>query len=106
MRRHVLLTMIEGKEKRESKMSTTTMTSKGQITLPKEVRDELGLKQGDKVEFKKIDGNYILRPRNKSILELAGMLHRPGMKAMTVEEMDEALGRALAEDDERIRAGR
>jgi AbrB family looped-hinge helix DNA binding protein len=87
-------------------MSSATVTSKGQITLPKDVRQELGLKAGDKVEFEKVDGRYVLRPRNRSILELAGILHQPGMKAMTIEEMDEALGQALAEDDERIRAGR
>lgn len=87
-------------------MSSATLTSKGQLTLPKTVRDDLGLKEGDKVEFEKIDGRYVLRPRNRSAMELAGILHRPGMKAMTIEEMDEALAKALAEDDERIRAGR
>lgn len=87
-------------------MSSATLTSKGQLTLPKSVRDDLGLKEGDKVEFEKIDGRYVLRPRNRSAMELAGILHRPGMKAMTIEEMDEALAKALAEDDERIRAGR
>ena len=87
-------------------MSTATLTSKGQITLPKDVRDELNLKPGDKVEFEKRNGRYVLRPRNRSILELAGILHKPGVKALTVEEMDEALAQALAEDDERIRAGR
>lgn len=87
-------------------MSTSTMTSKGQITLPKDVREALRLQEGDKVDFEKIDGRFVLRPRNRSAMELAGILHRPGMKALTVEEMDEAIGQALAEDDERIRAGR
>jgi looped-hinge helix DNA binding domain, AbrB family len=87
-------------------MSAATVTSKGQITLPKDVRDDLKLKPGDKVEFEKRNGRYVLRPRNRSIMELAGILYRPGMKAMTAEEMDEGLAQALAEDDERIRAGR
>lgn len=87
-------------------MPTATVTSKGQITLPKDVRDDLKLRPGDKVEFEKRDGRYVLRPRNRSIMELAGILHRPGAKAMTVEEMDDELTQALAEDDERIRAGR
>ncbi|KQN77298.1 AbrB/MazE/SpoVT family DNA-binding domain-containing protein [Devosia sp. Leaf64] len=87
-------------------MSTATITSKGQITLPKDVREDLGLKEGDKVDFEKIGERYVIRPRNRSAIELAGVLHRPGMRAMTVEEMDEALGIALASDDERIRAGR
>jgi len=87
-------------------MSTATVTSKGQITLPKDVRDGLGLREGDKVDFEKIDGRYVMRPRNRSALELAGVLHQPGRKALSVEEMDEAIGAALAADDERIRAGR
>lgn len=87
-------------------MSSATLTSKGQLTLPKEIRDELGLKEGDKVDFEKKNGQFFIRPRNRSIMELAGILHRPGMKAMTIEEMDEGLAQALGEDDERIRAGR
>jgi len=84
----------------------TTLTSKGQMTLPKSVRDDLNLKPGDQIEVVKEGGRYVLRPRNRPAGELYGILHRPGDKAMTTEEMDEALGRALAEDDERIRAGR
>lgn len=87
-------------------MSTATVTSKGQITLPKDVREGLGLREGDKIDFEKVDGRYVIRPRNRSALELAGVLHRPGMPALTVEEMDEAIGAAVAADDERIRAGR
>lgn len=87
-------------------MSTATMTTKGQVTLPREVREDLGLKEGDKIDFEKIGGRYVLRPRNRSAMELAGVLHRPGAKTLTIEEMDEALGDALREDDERIRAGR
>jgi antitoxin PrlF len=85
-------------------MSTATVTSKGQITLPQDVRNDLELKVGDKVSFEKVDGRYVLKPQNKSIMALAGILHRPGEKAMTIEEMDEKLGEALAEDDARIRS--
>lgn len=84
-------------------MSTATITSKGQLTLPKDVRDDLNLKEGDQVSFDKIDGRYVLRPQNKDAMRLAGIFHRPGQKALTISEMDEALGEALREDDERIR---
>jgi len=84
-------------------MSTATVTSKGQITLPQDVRNDLALKVGDKVSFEKVGGSYMLRPQNRSIMELAGVLRRPGEKALTVEEMNEQLGEALAEDDARIR---
>lgn len=85
-------------------MSTATVTSKGQITIPKEVRDFLGAKEGDRLEFTmERDGQVRLRRLGRSIRELAGILHRPGMKPMTLEEMHNSLLDALAEDDERIR---
>jgi AbrB family looped-hinge helix DNA binding protein len=76
------------------------------MTLPKSVRDDLNLKPGDQIDVVKEGGRYVLRPRNRNAGELYGILHRPGEKAMTIESMDEAVGQALAEDDERIRAGR
>ena len=83
------------------------MTSKGQTTVPKEVRDFLGLEEGAQVEWVLDDGKAIVKARKLRAADLAGILGRPPAGAgMTVEEMDEALGRALAEDDERIRAGR
>jgi AbrB family looped-hinge helix DNA binding protein len=85
-------------------MVSATVTSKGQITLPKDVRDDLQLKEGDKVVFEKVEGRYVLRPQNKNIMDLAGILHRPGEKTMSLDEIDEVLGQALAEDDARIRS--
>jgi len=84
----------------------TTITSKGQMTLPKAVRDDLKLKPGDQIDVVKEGGRYVLRPRNLSADDLYGILHRPGERPLAVKEMDEALSQALAEDDERIRAGR
>jgi AbrB family looped-hinge helix DNA binding protein len=75
------------------------------MTLPKAVRDDLNVKPGDKIDIVKEGDKYVLRPRTRSLADLYGLLHRPGEKAMTMEEMDEAVARALAEDDERIRAG-
>jgi AbrB family looped-hinge helix DNA binding protein len=44
-------------------MATSTLTSKGQITLPRAVRDQLGLAQGDRVEFTvESGGRVLLRP--------------------------------------------
>lgn len=76
------------------------------MTLPKAVRDDLKVKPGDQIDIVKEGDSYVLRPRNRSADELYGILHRPGEKSLTVKEMDDALGQALAEDDERIRAGR
>jgi AbrB family looped-hinge helix DNA binding protein len=87
-------------------MATATITSKGQITLPKEVRDYFHLREGDRVEFLiEPEGRVELRPVSASLMSLYGILHRPGMGSASLEEMDEAVGRYLAEEDERIRKG-
>lgn len=44
-------------------MPKTTMTSKGQVTIPKEVRDRLGLRPGDVLEFMEHDGAFLVRKR-------------------------------------------
>ena len=87
-------------------MATATMTSKGQMTVPKDVRDDLGLKPGDKLDIVKQGGKYVLLPRNVPVSALAGVLGKSPSGPMTPEEEDAALGRALGEDDVRIRAGR
>lgn len=55
---------------------TTTLTTKNQLTLPKLVRDKLGLKRGTKIDiFPTLDGGFIGRPKRKlNILEFAGDL--------------------------------
>jgi antitoxin PrlF len=74
-----------------------TITSKGQTTVPKEVRKKLKLKPGDEVSWT-VEGDYALvRARTGSILDLAGMLHRPGQKAATIEQMNEAIADAATE---------
>jgi AbrB family looped-hinge helix DNA binding protein len=76
-----------------------TMTSKGQITVPKAVRQSLGLSRGDGVEFTLDKGVVHLRA-DKPSRSSSGILRRylpPRWKAPTVEEMDEAIGRHLAE---------
>jgi antitoxin PrlF len=87
-------------------MPTSTMTSKGQITLPKEVRERFDLKAGDQVEFLIEPGRVELRPVSGSIMSLFGILRRPGTQPTSVEAMDEAVGSHLAAEDERIRKGR
>ncbi|MCP9291064.1 AbrB/MazE/SpoVT family DNA-binding domain-containing protein [Gracilimonas sediminicola] len=73
-------------------MPTATITSKGQVTIPKKIRDELGLKPGDKVNFE-VDkqGNLNVSKKKYSIDDTYGMLHRENQKSYTVEEMDEKL---------------
>ncbi|MBL8516106.1 MAG: AbrB/MazE/SpoVT family DNA-binding domain-containing protein [Betaproteobacteria bacterium] len=68
-------------------MTTATLTSKGQITLPKQVRDELGLEAGDRVDFVvAADGRYSLVPVKASIRGLKGCIPAP-KKPVSVEAM-------------------
>ena len=59
-------------------MSTTTLTSKGQLTLPKDVRDRLKLKSGDKLEvYPQEDGAIPLQPATVDVKELYGLQPKP-----------------------------
>ena len=73
-------------------MASSTITSKGQVTIPKKIRDYLKLDTGSKVDFV-IDENKEVKviPLIVPVQALSGMLHRPGMKAATIEEMEEAI---------------
>ncbi|MDB9519631.1 AbrB/MazE/SpoVT family DNA-binding domain-containing protein [Roseofilum reptotaenium CS-1145] len=73
-------------------MFSATVTDTGQITLPQEIRDRLKLVSGSQISFI-IDeeGQVKLFPLNVPVEELSGMLHRPGMKKTTLEEMDRAI---------------
>ena len=70
-----------------------TMTSKGQVTIPKTVRDLLQLRTGDRVDFiVESDGTVVLVPLTRSIKSLKGMLPKQG-KTVTLDEMDKAIVR-------------
>jgi len=65
-----------------------TLTSKGQTTIPKEIRDELGMKPGDRVTFTLMpDATVVMRVKNKNISALAGALHKKGRKPVPVEQL-------------------
>lgn len=83
--------------------SFAKMTSKGQLTIPKEVRDELNLAAGTRLYITVRDGELVARPKNRSIADLVGMLGAPTEGAgATLEDFDDAIGQALADDDKRI----
>jgi len=65
-----------------------TLTSKGQTTIPKDIRDRLRMKTGDRMTFTLMpDGTVLLRIKNKSIMSLAGSLRRKGQKPLPVAEL-------------------
>ena len=68
-------------------MANATLTSKGQTTIPKEIRDSLGLKPKDRLNFTLLpNGTVIMRVKNKSILELADIINYKGPK-IPIEKM-------------------
>ena len=73
-------------------MALATMTTKGQITVPKTVRDALRLHSGDKVDvIVREDGSALLKPVTKKAAEVFGKLHSPGRKPVSVEEMNKTI---------------
>jgi antitoxin PrlF len=71
-------------------MHESTVTTKGQTTLPKDVRKALGLQPGDKLRYILLDGEIRLL-KARPVLDLEGALKRPGQKTVTLEEMEEAI---------------
>jgi AbrB family looped-hinge helix DNA binding protein len=74
------------------------MTTKGQVTIPKDVREHLGVDTGDRLEFVvQEDGSVLVKPITRHVRELAGLLSRRGARAVTVEEMDRGISRRMRE---------
>ncbi len=80
-------------------MANATITTKGQVTIPKEIRDYLNLDTGSKIDFV-IDenGEVKLIPRTIPVQKLAGILHRQGMKPVSLEEMETAIKEGASDD--------
>jgi len=69
-------------------MSLATITSKGQTTIPKDIRDCLGLQPKDQIQFTLIsDETVIMRVKKRSIKEMFGLLHDSDRKPIPVEKM-------------------
>jgi AbrB family looped-hinge helix DNA binding protein len=83
-------------------MSTATVTSKGQITIPADVRAALNVRTGDRVEFVQVEpGRFELVAATRSVRELKGLFGKPA-RTVTIEEMN----RTIAEQGARAAARR
>ena len=71
-------------------MTTATMTSKGQVTIPVEVRQRLGIESGDRIEFVEIEGGYAIQPAIDDVRSLKGLLRKPP-KPVTIDDMNAAI---------------
>jgi antitoxin PrlF len=77
-------------------MPTATLTSKGQVTIPQEVRKRLGFKTGDRIDFLfQPDGNVVLQTKKLPFERLRGIIKSKRRKPPTLREMDEAIGAAV-----------
>ena len=88
-------------------MATATMTSKGQITVPKEIRERLGLEQGDELRFDLLPNGEVRisppRPRPSAWGALGRLTSKP---ALDVESTKRAIGEHLAAKHRRISRSR
>ena len=73
-------------------MSTATVTSKGQTTIPKEIRDYLDLHPGDRIEFMVRENTVVLRAATRKVTDLKGFLPKP-KKAVSIEQMNATVRR-------------
>ena len=72
-------------------MTTATITSKGQVTIPKDVRSRLGIGTGDRVEFVEIqDGVFQIVAATQDVQALKGIVPKP-KKPVTIDEMNRAI---------------
>ena len=86
-------------------MPTTAMVSdKGQVTLPKALRDRLGIRPGSRLAFRiAADGSLNVQVLAKGSDALFGLLAKPGEAALSLDEMDAAIGQAVRERARRKR---
>jgi antitoxin PrlF len=73
------------------------ITSKGQTTVPVEVRESLGLNTGDKIAYVKTAQGYLIIPRNRPVSDLFGLLSEYAIPGTTIEDYDNAIGEGISE---------
>ena len=75
-------------------MATATVTSKGQITIPIQVRNALGVDAGDRIEFVEVGkGEFSIVAATRSVKELNGLFKGRRRKPVSIEEMNAAIAR-------------
>lgn len=77
----------------ETHMPESTITVKGQTTLPKDVRQALGLQPGDRVRYLILDDGEVRLVRSRSVMSLAGLLKDKVVRPVSLDEMEEAIAK-------------
>ena len=84
-----------------------TLTTKGQVTLPKAIRDQLGLDAGSVLDFDLLpDRTITVKPVKPDARRLRGLLKSPFTRALSVQEMDEAVSEHLRDKHQAIASAR
>lgn len=73
------------------------ITSKGQTTIPAEVRERLGLQAGDRIAFIELEQGFLLVPRNRPVSSMFGSLAEYAVPGTTVNDYDRAIGEGISE---------
>ncbi|HXU45801.1 MAG TPA: type II toxin-antitoxin system PrlF family antitoxin [Thermoanaerobaculia bacterium] len=85
-------------------MATATITRRGQITLPRSVREHLRVAEGDRLDFViRENGSVILVPIGGSLRRLSGLLARSGSRPASIEELHDSIAAFHSEENARIR---
>lgn len=93
-----LNSLLKVRNNQTTVMEEAKVTSKGQITIPKKIREKLNINPGDKVRFVTDESNGVkIITQKKPIEELKGFLHRPDLKSRTIEEINEGITEYLKE---------
>lgn len=75
-------------------MPRATVTSKGQITIPRSIRQALRVGVGDRLDFVlEAEGRVVVQPAFRDVGELKGLLRRTGRKPVSIEQMNAAIVR-------------
>jgi antitoxin PrlF len=75
-----------------------TVTSKGQVTIPKDIRDILKIGPGDQIDFIVGDeGEVLISPRTYDFRSLKGLFYKKGRKAASLEQMEKAIKKGASE---------
>lgn len=92
---------------KHDRTTTTTVSTKGQVILPKAIRERRGWKAGTRLVVEETPEGLLLKEKPLFAPtrpeDVRGMLHRPGMRAFTVEEMDQAITEEVRRRHERGR---
>ena len=74
----------------------TTVTDKGQVTVPKAIRDKIGIVPGSRLDFSLMeDGSIKVRLLSRGSAGLFGLLRRPGQPALELEQMEDGIAAAV-----------